>query len=458
MIEFVFPPMAKDRGVGYWLRAANLWAARRKMLRLDFSNEWRYSFGFPEPLDRSVPFSALLPPEQSDPNDLRFIILGDTGEGDRSQYATLPLIRTLQPDFMIINGDIAYPAGRINERDRNRDDYLCVFFEPYRDLNCPIWAVPGNHEYYPDHNGREFHEIFCTRKYAKRWEEDYGLRLVPQPGTFWELSEPDTTNGLVVIGLDTGKTANLDGTHHWWQVWKRREEPDHRQHDWLTERLELAARERHRVIIMFHIPGLVCAEHEASTHLTEIHRIIARYDCVRLVVSAHEHSFQSYEPQVFRRYLEEKHKPAILAAQSPHYFVSGRGGAYLSATDFGTGRYPTSIRHPSGEQYRELATVARRAVDALGLAKTLPGMAVARIEKSAIGGLADDDAVKCLSLILVEVRNFRRLNTQIVVTPVFLDDLEELFADLPPGTPVNVQSAPAPIDKVRRCLQPPLIL
>ena len=455
MIQLVFPSLAKDRGVGYWLRPGNVLAARRKLMRLDFSNEWRYAFGPPEPPDRSVPFSSLLAPERASGDDLRFIVLGDTGEGDRSQYATLPLIRGLRPDFMIINGDIAYPAGRINERDHDGDDYVCGFFKPYRGLNCVIWAVPGNHEYYPEHNGREFYEIFCTRKFAKRWEEDYGLRLVCQPGTYWELKERDTTGGLVVIGLDSGKTANLDGQKNWWQVWKRDVQPDHQQHQWLIDRLERATRERQRVIIMFHIPGLVRAEHDGSTHLQEVHRIIARYACVRLVVSAHEHSYQAYQPEVFRQYVQEKHSPALLASESPHYLVSGRGGAYLNPTDFGIGKYPTCVRHPSPDQYRLQAGIARRTVDALGLSKTVTGMIVARIEKHA---MADDDTTKYLSMILVEVRNFRSVQADIIVTPVFMDDLESLFDDLPPGTPVNVQSTPAPEARIRQCLQRSLIL
>ena len=68
-------------------------------------------------------------------------ILGDTGEGDTSQYALLPLLHAANPDLIIINGDVAYPAGEL-------DDFVEGFFRPYTGFGIPIWATAGNHEYY----------------------------------------------------------------------------------------------------------------------------------------------------------------------------------------------------------------------------------------------------------------------------------------------------------------------
>jgi hypothetical protein len=46
-----------------------------------------------------------------------FLLLGDTGEGDISQYAPMSVIESVAPntDFMIICSDIIYPAGGIVE-------------------------------------------------------------------------------------------------------------------------------------------------------------------------------------------------------------------------------------------------------------------------------------------------------------------------------------------------------
>jgi len=101
--------------------------------------------------DRSAPFSTLVGSPL--PASFRFLILGDTGEGDYSQYGTLPMIRAMRPSFVLINGDVAYPAGR-------NEDFERGFFTPYRGLNVPIWATPGNHEYYSTLKGAEFFGLF----------------------------------------------------------------------------------------------------------------------------------------------------------------------------------------------------------------------------------------------------------------------------------------------------------
>ena len=255
MADIRYPCFTGQRGVGYWLHPKNLLASRQKILRVDYSNEWRYEFGDPNPPDRSVALSQILPADKNSNKGFRIIILGDTGEGDKSQYSLLPLIYAFNPDFIIINGDVAYPAGRMG-LDPEKDDFLSGFFKPYSHLNIPIWATPGNHEYYSPNNGRDFYDIFCTKKYDRYWGE-YGLRhSVLQPGMFWELSDENGASKLVIIGLDSGKSANLDGHNSLWQFWKRKIYPDHTQHSWLDERLRKAQNSGNKVIILFHIPAL----------------------------------------------------------------------------------------------------------------------------------------------------------------------------------------------------------
>ena len=67
-----------------------------------------------------------------------FLLLGDPGEGDNSQYAVVPplLAESEGTDFTVICSDVIYPAGELA-------DYRNKFFRPYRDLECPIYAVPG---------------------------------------------------------------------------------------------------------------------------------------------------------------------------------------------------------------------------------------------------------------------------------------------------------------------------
>jgi hypothetical protein len=435
MIRPIYPPFAKGRGLGYWLRWTNIWASRRKF-RSDNSNVWRYAFhGSNLPTeDRSRPFAELV--DRPIGNGFRFVIIGDTGEGDRSQYGLVPLLRAVNPDFMIINGDVAYPAGR-------NGDFISGFFEPYRGFGIPIWAVPGNHEYYSPHHGREFFEIFCTSARATDWDS-YGLRLVPQPGMYWELRDPDRKTDLVVIGIDSGKKAILDK--------KGRKHEDGRQHCWLEWRLQLADDAGDKVIVLFHIPGLVREKHNEKTRLSVLHRVIARHPSVRLVVCAHEHNHQDYDGSVFGRYLVEKHG-AVEPSNPPPYIVSGHGGAYLGGTDFKPGPYTSRTRFPTPEDWRNFAWVARRVLDRHGMSKYLLSRIVGMFEKAT---LSDADAAKLLSFLLVEVRPRQAT----VVHPVFMRDLQLLFPHLPDGTTVNVVASDPNLDPeaVKNCFQQSITL
>jgi hypothetical protein len=424
--------------MGFWLRAGNLWASRRKVFRVDRSNTWRYQFhGAPAATpDRSVPFSALIDRPVT-AQGFRFVILGDTGEGDRSQYGLLPVIRSLQPDFLVINGDVAYPAG-------STEDFRQGFFEPYRDLDLPIWAVPGNHEYYAPNGGQEFYDVFCTRRIATLWSE-YGLRLVPQPGTYWELREPDPAIPLVVLGVDTGQKADLDG--------QTPEAGDGRQLAWLDQRLGVADAEGRVAIVLFHIPALV-REKPAKVRLRGLHTILASHPSVRLVLCAHEHNVQMYDAGTFETFLRDVYGVARRPFGSPSYVVAGSSGATLGHTDFQGGPYPAAVRYPDPGQWTRYARLGRKAVIAAGLSENVLSRLVGLFEKSA---LSDWDAAQYLSMIEVEVPP---PPAPVRVTPIFLDDLEALFMHLPPGSVVDVRDPNPPVDHnaVLACRRPGLTL
>jgi hypothetical protein len=92
--------------------------------------------------------------DHSQKERVSFIVMGDTGEGDASQYAVVPplLSASAGTEFLFICSDVIYPAGGIGSyRDR--------FFRPYSNYPAPIYAVPGNHDWYDDLAGFMFH--FC---------------------------------------------------------------------------------------------------------------------------------------------------------------------------------------------------------------------------------------------------------------------------------------------------------
>lgn len=433
MARIKFPESAKRRGPGFWVYPSNLLAARRKFLRSDASVHWRDAFdGWEKEGDRrSVPFSRLC---KQSAGAFKFLVLGDTGEGDHSQYSLLPLIRALDPDFMIIAGDVAYPAG-------NLDDFDAGFFAPYAGLNIPIWAVPGNHEYYSSGKGREFYDIFCTNLAEGRWHES-GLRFVKQPGTYWELKEEG--NPLVVIGVDSLKKGDLDGNR-----WKP---ADVRQLQWLEWRLQVAEAEARKVVVLFHIPPLVNAR-PSDIAARRLLRLLRRFSCVRLVVAADTHNYQQYDAATFGRFLDSELADAGSTATPPVYVVNGGGGAYITGTDF-DGPFGPAERFPSAQDWRDHMSLARRAIDRRPwLRRTFGrlGSMISSLEDPSL----DPDQPEYLSMLMVESGPAGPM-----VTPVFMRHVGRLFSHLPEDAIVDIQSTSHKPDRdeVKRCLRPPFLL
>lgn len=82
------------------------------------------------------------------------LILGDPGEGDLSQYAVVPALEAATDgvDLGVVCSDVIYPAGSAAE-------YPDKFTWPYRNLAFPLWAAPGNHDWYDGLRG--FLANFC---------------------------------------------------------------------------------------------------------------------------------------------------------------------------------------------------------------------------------------------------------------------------------------------------------
>ena len=262
---------------------------------------------------------------------------------------------------------------------------------------------------------------------------------------FWELRDTDGRSGLVIIGLDSGMTANLDGYHEWWSFWKHRTGPDEQQHNWLEARLARAQAAGDTVMILFHIPALV-REVEKEKHLKILHGILARYTCVRAILSAHEHNFQLYTPRVFQQFIiDTVTHQQFRQDPFPHYIVAGAGGAALEDTTF-SGPYGCTP-YPTADQWRKIANRAERVLGRSPLRKSLITKLVARVSKSQT---EDADLEQFLSFVLVDAGA-----AGVTIRPVFLDDLQNLFSHLPDGTDVDVMSEKPPVNpaSVQQCLK-----
>jgi hypothetical protein len=157
-----------------------------------------------------------------------FLVLGDPGEGDASQYAVVPLLlRNSDTDFLVICSDVVYPSG-------DAADYDEKLIRPYRNYPNPIYGIPGNHDWYDGLNGFMAHFCGVDGRSRRRPVAGSGGRVqrllrrllwrdvaapavadraaVPQPGPYFSLD----AGPLVLVGIDTGITGKIDRHQGQW--------------------------------------------------------------------------------------------------------------------------------------------------------------------------------------------------------------------------------------------------
>ena len=80
--------------------------------------------------------------------DVRFVVMGDVGEGNTDQRAVAVTLRDYCAangcDFVLLLGDNIYNSGVDSVTD---PQWNTKFEEPYRDIMLPFYAVLGNHDY-----------------------------------------------------------------------------------------------------------------------------------------------------------------------------------------------------------------------------------------------------------------------------------------------------------------------
>jgi hypothetical protein len=315
---------------------------------------------------------ARISPIETDANGFSFAIIGDPGEGDNSQLypqrrARKQLLRQAiqgaaephaaestflesllegepgdAPDFVIISSDVVYPAGELM-------DYERAVYRPYGDTNVPIYAIPGNHDWYDNLNGFLLNFTYAAahepnaplrRKLQgmpwnvwlsseRRWRQITSLRdayhlwtlggLIDRPESqqrlpFFEMTFPQAP--LTILGLDTGVSGSIDRP----------------QFEWLERQLKRAREAGRLIFVLLSMPLYVDAAFAgwkeppdaASTRgllgTREIYELLRAYKA-DVVMGGDTHSFQSYSV----RYIAPDDLPHTM-----HHIVNGGGGAYLS--------------------------------------------------------------------------------------------------------------------------------
>ncbi|MGW8064115.1 metallophosphoesterase family protein [Streptomyces ziwulingensis] len=221
-----------------WLSPRTLWAARNGVLASWFGDptgrtraRWtaqRAAAG--APADKVI--------RRADPDRFSFLVIGDPGEGGDPQYAVVPGLLEAGRDtrFAVVASDVIYPVG-------SADDYGTKFFRPYRDYPAPIYAIPGNHDWYEDLGG--FMRVFCgdapplppepaPRPLTPAWlrsllwhrprpddgrrlDEARRMRSAPaqqavQPGPYWAVD----AGPVRIVGIDTGLLGTVDAEQGAW--------------------------------------------------------------------------------------------------------------------------------------------------------------------------------------------------------------------------------------------------
>lgn len=283
-----------------WLHPRALWKARRDLVArvYDRTDAERRRWV------RDVPREDLT--LDLDLAAFTVLVMGDTGEGDSSQYAVVPTLSAVDAAFGVICGDVQYPGGDV-------DEYVATFYRPYDTWRAPVYAVPGNHDWY---DGLEaFMHHLCGRPSPRfdrdRWVREGGPRLrddveqaqpVPQRSPYFRIRTPS----LSLVCVDAGIRNSLDAEQARWLV-DVSAEPGPKV--LITGGKPLYSRGRRQETPLRGAPDGFATLHDVA--LAPQHGYVA-------AVGGDTHNYQRY--------------PVRAAGRTVHCVVAGGGGAFLSAT------------------------------------------------------------------------------------------------------------------------------
>ena len=267
---------------------------------------------------------AVEPEGVTNDGDFSFIVIGDTGEGDPSQMSLRDqLIAASKREgvkFLVLSSDVIYPDGKMK-------DYETNFYLPFHGFEKPIYAIPGNHDWFDANEG--FNANFLDRdsallalrarllsdvrtraittderfdqitKEAQRLREYYRIKNGLQRGPFFEMHK----QGFSLIAIDTGILRTLDAY----------------EGAWVEQALNRAGSNFKLVVLghPFYVNGANTAVDDPA--FTKTLETLKRYS-VDVVMAGDTHDFEFYK----ERYLQQNQPAEML------HFVNGGGGAYLS--------------------------------------------------------------------------------------------------------------------------------
>jgi hypothetical protein len=307
-----------------WINPVPIWRSRNQYLSHFFgdpTNDERRRWMKLQREAGELPEDLIID-QHADLEEVSFIVVGDTGEGDASQYAVVkPLLaRGRGTDFMVICSDVIYPSG-------DAEDYRAKFYGAYEGYPRPIHALPGNHDWYDGLVGFMHHlcgaEVSLLSTVEDRasslgerlrrllWRRpahrspgerrrSEAARRSNQRSPYFAIE----TGPLLVVGIDTGMGGEID----------------REQGEWLRRISRGIDKPK---LLLTGKPLYVDGEH----HPQEIEGGGTVDDIVRApennyvaAIGGDIHNYQRYSVRVSGR------------EEPLQYIVSGGGGAYMSAT------------------------------------------------------------------------------------------------------------------------------
>lgn len=261
-------------------------------------------------------------------NRFSFVVIGDTGEGDASQLALHDQLLkvTESPDvkFVLVSSDVIYPSGEMK-------DYESKFYLPFKGVTKPIYALPGNHDWYGEL------EAFIANFY----EPDLARGIFQQTGGGWfeAFMNLVTTARVDRLGdyvrkaqslrseyrLETGRQRNMyfRMANDYFLLLvvdtgcRKRVDPE--QFEWMRRELEEAGN-RAKMVILGH-PLFVHGKYDGSSNenFDAVYQLLKHYR-VDVAMAGDVHDFEYYAVS----YAYDG------GAKTMHHFVNGGGGAYLN--------------------------------------------------------------------------------------------------------------------------------
>lgn len=304
---------------GIW----NSWAEQR-------TDDWRLAMA--EALPASSSAEDQLPLEVQpegiiEAEDFSFIVIGDPGEGDASQHSLrsqlLDVSRQPEVKFVVISSDVVYPSGAMK-------DYEARFWLPFMGVTKPVYAIPGNHDWYDALEGfaATFFEPEAARTAMKaRIEMDSHLTSTTETQIERLIAEATRLQGLyrvpvqkqklpyfqfqtdtfALFAVDTGVARQIDSA----------------QEAWLEAALEAAAG-KVKMVLLGHPVFAGGQDHTVGVeNFAALKELLMKHE-VDIIMGGDTHDLEYYL---------ELHQTSSGTVRPVRHFVNGGGGAYLS---FGT--------------------------------------------------------------------------------------------------------------------------